>query len=265
MKIFANSIVNNEENFIWFSIMSVVDFVDKILIWDTGSTDKTVEIIKEVVKTKGKKIEFKEIGSVDKFKFTKMRQKMLEESDCDFILILDGDEIWWEESIKKLRKTVDEKGSEIEGIVVPMKVPVGDIYHLQEERAGRYKLLGRAGHISLKAINRNIPGLHVDLPYGREGYFDKNNQPIQEKEKIVFLDAPFLHVTHLQRSPRNSHHKFKYELGLKCSSDFSLPEVFYKRSSQKIKSPFTKRSKLYEFIAFFAMPYLNIKRGLENE
>ena len=48
MKIWVNTIVHNEENFIWFAVMSVIDYVDKVLIYDTGSTDKTVEIIKEI-------------------------------------------------------------------------------------------------------------------------------------------------------------------------------------------------------------------------
>src|SRR3989338_7015752 len=112
MKIFANTIVNNEENFIWFAIMSVVDYVDKILVWDTGSTDKTVELVKGIRETKGDKVEFREVGVVDKHEFTKMRQMMLDESKCDWILILDGDEVWWEDSIKKVVKEIKTKGSE---------------------------------------------------------------------------------------------------------------------------------------------------------
>ena len=50
MKIWANTVVHNEENFIWFAIMSVVDYVDKVLVYDTGSTDQTVSIIKEIKK-----------------------------------------------------------------------------------------------------------------------------------------------------------------------------------------------------------------------
>lgn len=240
-KIWVNTIVNNEENFVWFAIMSVVDFVDKVLVWDSGSTDKTVEIIKDIKKVKGNKIEFREVGSVDKYKFTNMRQKMLDESKCDWILVLDGDEIWWEDSIKKLRDIIDREGDQIDGIVVPMILPVGDIYHIQEESAGRYEILGRKGHYSLRAISKKITGLHVDWPYGKESFLDEDNCLIQEREKIVFINAPYLHVTHLRRSQsKREFDKFKYELGSLVDKNFQYPEVFYRHYSQIISSPWSK-------------------------
>lgn len=261
-KIWVNTIVNNEENFIWFALMSVVDFVDKILVWDTGSSDKTVQIIKEVVKVKKSKLDFKQVGPVNGVRFTKMRQAMLEQSRCDWILVLDGDEIWWEASIKKLVNQIN-KFPRSSGIVVPMVVPVGDIYHIQEERAGRYKILGRTGHLSLKAINRKIPGLHVDFPYPKEGYFDKENTKIQEREDIIFLDAPFLHTTHLKRSSQpKRENKFKYELGDKVSEEFGFPEVFYRECPALVKSPWDKISEAELFRARLLTPLRKLKRRI---
>ncbi len=258
MKIWVNTIVNNEENFVWFSIMSVLDYVDKILVWDTGSTDRTVEIIKTI---NSKKLKFKEVGKVDPMEFTKMRQKMLEESDCDWLLILDGDEIWWKQSIKKVVSQINDKGKEIEGIVVPMMVPVGDIFHLQDTSAGRYKILGRKGHLSLKAFSKNIPGLHVDWPYGREGFFDGDGKLIQEREKIVFIEAPFLHVTHLKRSnAKRKYNKFKYEMGNKVTKDFKYPEVLYIKYPRLISSPWDKISTTKKLAARILTPLRKIKR-----
>ena len=102
MKVWVNCIVYNEENFIWFAINSIIDFVDKIIVWDTGSQDLTVKIIEEIKKKYPEKIEFKEVGKVSGNSYTKIRQQMLEISKCDWVLILDGDEIWFEDSIKKV-------------------------------------------------------------------------------------------------------------------------------------------------------------------
>lgn len=263
MTIWANTIVNNEENFIWFTVMSVIDYVDKILVWDTGSTDKTEEIIKKIKHLKKDKIEFREVGPVSDEKFPKIRQKMLDESKCDWILVLDGDEIWWDDSIKKLISEINKKGSKIEGIVVPMVVPVGDIYHLQEERAGKYHILGRTGQMSLKAFSKNIPGLHVDLPYGKEGFFDKYGKLIQEREKIIFINAPLFHVTHLKRSSKKRRiEKFKYELGTKVNEGFKLPEVFYGNFPIIVPSPWKRIKGKDLLFSKLLSPLRSIKRKL---
>lgn len=261
MKIWVNTIVNNEENFLWFAVMSVAKFVDKILIWDTGSDDKTVAVIEELKKRLGSQLEFKEVGKVDPVQFTQMRQSMLEKSQADWILILDGDEIWWEQSFKKVISEINKKNSATQGIVVPMIVPVGDIYHLQDVSAGRYKILGKTGHLSLKAFSKKIPGLHVDWPYGKEGFFDANNKLIQERENIIFLDAPFLHVTHLKRSSKKRRYeKFKYELGNKVTKGFKFPEVLYNQYPECISSPWENISGTTKLAAKMLTPLRKMKR-----
>lgn len=263
MTIWANTIVSNEENFIWFALMSIVDFVDKIIIYDTGSTDKTVEIIKEVQKIKKNKIIFEEVGTVDKSEFPKLRQRMLEESKSDWILILDGDEIWWEDSIKKLVQKINARGNSIEGFVVPMVIPVGDIYHLQEEKAGEYQILGKKGHLSLRAISKKIPGLHVNLPYGKESYLDGENKLVQEREKIIFLETPYLHVTHLRRSSvKRKYDKYKYELGEKTPEEFSFPEVMNKDFPPLVPTPWVRIETKDYLFAKLLTPLRKIKRRI---
>lgn len=265
MKIWAQTIVHNEENFIWFAIMSVVDFVDKVVIWDTGSTDKTVEIIKEIIKMKGDKIEFKEVGEVGVDEFTQMRQKMLEQADCGWILILDGDEVWWDGSIKKVVKAIQDEDGKIDGIVVPFFVAVGDIYHHQEEAAGEYRMLGRQGHLTLRAINRKIPGLHLGLPYGHEGYFDENKKPIQEREKVIFLDAPFLHMTHLKRSSiKRKYEKYKYDKGIAFPENFAFPEILFRERPEIIASPLHKRGIVYNALSLVRFPFVYCYRRLKK-
>lgn len=250
MTIWANCIIHNEENFIWFAIMSIVDYVDKVLVWDTGSNDKTVEIIKEIIKIKGDKIEFKEVGEVDKNEFTKMRQRQLDDSKCDWILILDGDEIWWEDSIKKVVDLINTKEDRSDSIVMPFYNMVGDIHHYQSHDAGKYMILGKRGHLTIRAIKRSIPGLHLAGPYGMEGYLDETGKPIQESNyrKLYFLDAPFMHMTHLKRSSKDDHKKIKYDKGLKFIKDF--PEVFYLEKPKVVPTFFYTRSKLYEAISY---------------
>ena len=57
-KIIVHCLVANEERFVWYALQSVLPYVDQVMVWDTGSTDKTVEIIKAI---KSPKIIFKEL------------------------------------------------------------------------------------------------------------------------------------------------------------------------------------------------------------
>lgn len=271
-KIWAHTLVKNEERFIWFSIMSVIEHVDKVLIWDTGSTDNTVKIIKKIKRKHPNKIIFNEVGDIDIDEFTKVRQEMLDETDSDWFLMVDGDEIWWEESIKKVVNLIKKSGNKIESIVVPTYNLVGDIYHYQEKAAGRYKLAGKFGHYNLRAINRSIPGLKSAKPHGTWGWTDENNRMIQDRsvKKVKFVDAPYIHATFLQRSvnieldknvPKRAR-KLKYELGDSFPLNFYYPEVFFKPRPAFVFPPWRKMDRRYFTKAMFQTPLRKVKRRL---
>ncbi len=270
MKVWAHTLVKNEERYIWYAVMSVIDWVDKILIWDTGSTDKTVEIIKEIEKVYPDKVDFKEVGEVDPQKFTKVRQEMLDVTNSDWLILVDGDEVWWEDSIKAVISTVRTEGETLETIItVPYNI-VGDIYHYQEEAAGRYEIDGRRGHFSFRAINKKIPGLHLKKPHGTQGFFDRSGTLIQERPKKFrkFLDAPFMHFTYMARSSSREKDlkvpkrdiKLKYELGIPFSLDFYYPEVFFRPRPVIVPSPWQKIKKDYFLRAFMETPIRRLRR-----
>ncbi|MDO8341531.1 MAG: glycosyltransferase family 2 protein [Candidatus Woesebacteria bacterium] len=103
MKIFAHTLFKNEERWLWFSVTSIIDHVDKLLLWDTGSTDRSWEIATLLKNKYPSKIDLREFGEVTPTTFTKVRQEMLDETDSDWFLVVDADEIWWEEKISKMK------------------------------------------------------------------------------------------------------------------------------------------------------------------
>src|SRR5260221_12624467 len=231
----AHVLVKNEENFIWYSIFSVIDYIDEIMIWDTGSTDKTNEIVRELKEKYPNKIQYKEVGQVNENKYSEIRQQMLDETKSDWVFVLDGDEIYFESSIRQITTQISKNGNKLESIIVPTINLVGDVYHYQEESAGQYKFGKRKGHLALRFMNRkNILGLHVYDVYGKEGYADIDNRPIQNRDesKILFIDAPYIHTTHLERSTKDievmqRNKKLKYEIGIEFPKDFYYPESFF--------------------------------------
>ena len=96
-------IVKNEEVFLEKCLGSIKDYVDEIIIVDTGSTDKTVEIASRYTD----KVYFHPWeGS-----FSKARNQSLSYATGDWIFIIDGDEELLEGNGEKLQKTVLEAGS----------------------------------------------------------------------------------------------------------------------------------------------------------
>ena len=270
MKICAHTLVKNEERFLWFAVTSVVEHVDRVLLWDTGSTDKTIKIAEALKKRYPEKIDFLEVGNITASEFPKMRQKMLNETKADWFLVVDGDEIWWDESIRKVVKTIKKEGKDLDGIFVPTINLVGDMYHYQEEAAGKYKIQGKMGHLALRAINRNIPGLASRNPHGTWGWVDGEDKMVQERKKIKFVDAPYMHTTFLRRSgsfeddkkvPKRKL-KRKYELGIPFLLDYFYPESFFRDRPRVVRSVWDSIDTKYLLKSTWQTPLKKVKRRL---
>lgn len=258
MKITAHCLVRNEENFVWYAINSVLPYVEKMFVWDTGSTDKTAQIISLI---KSPKIVFEERGGVDPYGFASLRQEMVEKTKTDWIMILDGDEVWWDGALKEVTRKLQNRQS-YDLVVSPCYMAIGDIFHYQEEEAGKYQIHGRKGHLNIRFI-KNFPGLKVHGFYGNEGFSNNFGRKIENfpKEKILFSEAKYLHLSHLERSGK-SKNKFKYELGEIFPRDFYYPEVFFREKPSVVPSPWKVKTKSYKLLALVETPLKKIKRRI---
>jgi hypothetical protein len=272
-KIWAHTLVRNEERWLWYSVKSVINFVDKVLLWDMESTDSTFKICRELKKRYPTKIIFKEIKETDPKGFARVRQQMLDATKSDWFLVVDGDEIWWKDSIQKVTKEIQSSNSnKYESIVVPMIYPIGDIFHLQDQSAGRYKLAGKTGNYSLRAINKKIPGLSSQKPHGTWGWTDGDGKMIQDRDeaKILFVDAPYIHTSFLPRGGAldddkkviKRKNKLKYEIGTTFPMDYYYPEVFFQFRPDFVPSPWNKAGNKYLIKSALQTPLKKIKRSL---
>ncbi len=266
-KIIVHCLVKNEERFIWYALQSVLPFVDQIMVWDTGSTDNTVAIIKAI---KSSKISLKQVGEVDKDTFTTMRQQMLKATPKDFtwVMVLDGDEVWPEDSIKTATDFA-RRHPDYESIVVRTHGLVGDIYHRLPDSVGKYTLAGHTGHLALRFMNtKTIPGLNAQRPHGQQGYFDKQGTLIQDRDqkKIKFLNIYYHHATHLARSTADNQtikrsFKRRIELGKKIPSS-QIPKIFFKDRPSIIPDVAQPASLSFKLQSLILTPLKVIKRKL---
>jgi|GEM_PF-739626 len=259
----VHTLVKNEEKWVWFSIMAVINFVDHLIVYDTGSTDKTVEVIEEILKDENyrKKIHFEKKGTVSKERFTQLRQEQIDNTKTKWFLVLDGDEIWYKRDFTNLMNVA--KTTKATMLAIKFHNCTKDIYHYTKYESGGYNIKGYTGNITLKLISTDITGLHADGPYGMEGYFDKNNLPIQTTTSdIEVVEGFFLHTSNLIRS-KNIFHDWKIpyrrakifaKVEETISKNFQFPEVFYINRPKIVPNPLKKAGFSYYFFKTLTVP-----------
>ena len=192
----VHTLVKNEEKWIKPAILSVINHVDRILVWDTGSTDQTVKIIQSI---KSPKIEFEERGSVNRQGLVKLRNEQIKATVTDWFLILDGDEIWPEKNLLQLIKAMKTAKSSTIALVNRTKNCVGDLHHYLPESAGKYQIGPWRGHLNIRAI-KNLPGLTVTGEYPNEAYVSQGKKLQDQPENLELVDTWYYHTTHLKRT-----------------------------------------------------------------
>src|SRR3990167_371710 len=262
-------VVKNEERWIWYALKSILDIADEILIFDTGSTDKTVEIIKTI---KSRKIIFEEKGKVDAKGLTQLRREQLAMTKTEWFLILDGDEIWPERTKKELAANLKSVTKSDWGIVVRAWNLVGDFYHYHPESV-RYHWpfapKGYKGWANLRILRESaVSDIKGDYPL--EAYCDEDGIPIQNygQKHLVFLKNRYFHTTYLRRSDTrgrdksilNRFKKSKMELGISFPKNSKYPEVFDKKHPSIVLSPWEKRSNLEYLVSLVRTPVKEARR-----
>lgn len=247
----AHCLVRNEERWVWYAIMSVIDYVDKILVFDTGSTDNTIKIVKSI---KSPKIIFEQKGVVDKKQFTQLRQEMLNRTTTSWFMVLDGDEIWPQKTISELQQTIIKAPKNKQAVVVGQWTCLGDVFHYSVELARERQpgvpdnLIGFRLPRAIKKIN----GLHCVGEYGYESYADSDEINISDwdKQRLIFLPDKYKYF-HMTFLPRSSSRYKDQEVMMRASktlfykgtpfpNEISYPEVFYQKRPAIVPSPWIK-------------------------
>jgi glycosyltransferase involved in cell wall biosynthesis len=203
----AHCIVKNEENFVRYAIKSVVDFVDKIIVFNTGSTDKTVEIVQGLVKEYPDKIIFEEKGECDKKRHTELRQEMVDRTTTDWFMILDGDEVWTKRGMGEALKIINADKS-VECLIAPFYLCVGDVYH-KYYKDGNFEILSRKDFFFPRFIKR-IRGVHWFGSYNADSLYDNDGKVFFQEKNSIFLRNRYWHLTHLKRSSKDDEEYSSY-------------------------------------------------------
>ncbi len=207
MAITAHCIVKNEEYFIRYAILSVIDFVDSLIIFDTGSTDATTEIIREIIKKYPQKIIFEEKGVCDKKQHTVLRQEMIDRTTTEWFMILDGDEVWTQRAMREAIEVIREN-KKIDCLIAPFYLCVGDVFHTYRKN-GSIEMLGKKDFFYPRFI-RICRGVHWSGDYNSDMLIYANGSEVFQKESTAILHHKYWHMTHLKRSPTDDEEYSSY-------------------------------------------------------
>lgn len=253
----VHMIVKNEENWVWFAIQSVLPWVKKIIIYDTGSTDATVDIIRTI---ESEKIVFEKRGQVTPKTLVDLRNEQIANTATRWFLLVDGDEIWTNKSSTELQTLLHKPSQNLSAVVTPTIVPVGDIYHRMAESTGKYQLLDKVGNFNIRAYRRRN-GYSWEGIYPFESYADTLGKPVQQKpEELSLMQNPYWHMTHMRRSQLDMHRKRKLEIGKPNMVD--VPEIFLITRPSIVPSPWQYFNTHEQMTALVLTPLLKLKRLL---
>jgi tetratricopeptide (TPR) repeat protein len=152
-RISACMIVKNEEKLLPDCLESIRDWVDEIVVVDTGSSDRTREIAQEF----GARI-FDQPWTGD---FSHHRNYSIEQASGDWIFIIDADERFVLEDVPTVIDAMRE------GRFGVLSVGVFNVYGKDEERrtfCNSYRLFKRDLNLHYTGIVHNVLGLPPDVP-----------------------------------------------------------------------------------------------------
>ncbi len=216
-------IVKDEEQFLADCLNNVKEIVDEIILVDTGSSDKTIEIAKSF----GAKV-FHMKWDDD---FSKPRNKSLKEATKDWILLLDPDEVIAKQDLKKIKDLINKNKQEAYSMLtwnyVYKQKPFMKFLPIQQEYQGynhdmnfywisaKVRLFPNHKNICFKGVvhemvelsleKKNIKIVDFDVPVHH--YNQLNKQRSREK-RFFYLN---ISKRKLEREPDNS--KAYLELG----------------------------------------------------
>src|SRR3990170_6035426 len=168
----ACMIVKNEEKFLAQCLKSIKDAVDEIIIVDTGSTDKTVEIAQSF----GAKVYHHPWRN----SFSEARNHSLRYATCDWILQIDADEALEQADIPLLHKLIQTDSYNAIYVAIYSELPGGQSKHYYSRvfRRGKARFEGIV-HNQLVLDGNTLPS---EIRFYHYGY-NLSNEEMKNKYK----------------------------------------------------------------------------------
>lgn len=188
-------IVKNEEDVIGNCLESIKDVVDEINIVDTGSTDKTLDIVKKYT---DRVYNFKWIDD-----FAAARNYSFKQATKDYILWLDADDVLLEDDVRKLKDLKKTLDTEVDCVTF--------LYNYAQDSEGNPALIFRRERLVKRESNFQWVGFIHEYIGGNKNY-------------TIDVDIT---VTHKRVHGDSNRNLNIYKKKLKEEVEFSSRDIYY--------------------------------------
>lgn len=193
-------ITKDGENLIKKVLLSVLPYCEECIVYDTGSTDGTLEILGELA-NKFSHLHCTEVGEKTPKELTAILNRMKNESKGDWILRVDDDEVFPKETMEEIRN-------------VDGQVPVYSIPFLHYEDGHFINPLAhspkRPGFFVARLF-KNLPDMSWVNGWGSEVIHYGGHVISSRAFQVTFckkLKNPFLHLGEMREGKRKHGYRF---------------------------------------------------------
>lgn len=231
MIIHAHVICWNREDTIHLTIKHYQKFCDKVFIYDNFSTDRT----REIAESLGAIVNlFGVAGSLDDGEYIRLKNKCWKGSIADWVIIVDDDEILYNEDLKFILNKGRVTGATIfkpQGISIHSnEMPKEDWLEIRQGRKdGNYSKLCVFNPAAIQEINY-VYGCHNANPKGNVVY-DKDQLYLLHYRSVGGVER--LINRHAQYRERLSEINNKWKLGIHYSESDELKRKQWGESLEK--------------------------------
>jgi len=189
----VHCLVRNEERFVRAALSSVLPLARRVLVYDTGSTDATLDVVTSLASDK---IELVQKPAPGPRQLSEYRNEMIERTTTEWFMLVDGDEIYPAHSVRRILEEIPTVPPGIHRVDIQRREFLRSFNFISPVRwIGR---IFRTSQIQIRPGHRpNRPW--IDLPYLR----DDSSAPLDQFTVRLPEDVFFVHCHYFVRSSRD--------------------------------------------------------------
>lgn len=232
-QITAHIVIRNEDVWIWYVIQSILPYFDKLLICDTGSEDKTLEILDTIKSDKITLIQKPKLTGLEfQAKFNEYKNELIDMTTTPWWFVLDGDEIFSNQGMKEMVEKLPEIPKQWTTLAVRMKYFVENMHLVTcKDVAQHYRFVRTGAHRWAYGYGQILLAFPHPARKQRLAHWYKQNGWDFECFHMSFLNRSSTHDSDedsYQRQQRKNRTVFGEYYNQRFEYNGLYPEVFYR-------------------------------------